>query len=115
MKEYPFNEGRLVSNRGLDIAIREYDQEFAEEQVSHSNALHSIHKDRGAYFVGPQARYSMNFDKLSPLAQDAARTAGLASTCRNPFHSIIVRSVEILYACDEALRIIGEMEIPDRP
>ena len=68
--EYPFNEGRIVSNRGLDIAARDYDMHFAEEQVPHSNALHSVLKERGAYFVGPMARYSLNFDRLSPLAQD---------------------------------------------
>ena len=75
--EYPFNEGRLVSNQGLDIATREYEQHFVEEHVEYSNALHSVLKERGAYFVGPQARYSLNFDKLSPLAQQAARAAGL--------------------------------------
>ena len=35
--------------------------------------------------------------------------------CRNPFQSIVVRSVEILYALDEALRIIDGYEEPDRP
>ncbi|RPJ00739.1 MAG: Ni/Fe hydrogenase subunit alpha, partial [Chloroflexi bacterium] len=75
--EYPLNEGRLVSNRGLDIAVREYDHCFLEEQVSYSSALHSALKDRGPYFVGPLARYNLNFDKLSSLAQDAARAAGL--------------------------------------
>ena len=33
----------------------------------------------------------------------------------NPFQSIIVRSVEVLYACDEALRIIDAYERPDAP
>ena len=113
--EYPFNEGRLVSNKGLDIAVRDYEQTFTEEHVAHSNALHSVMKDRGAYFVGPQARYSLNFDRLSPLAQDAAKAAGLGAVSRNPFHSIIVRSVETVYACDEALRIIQNLETPDKP
>ena len=113
--EYPFNEGRLVSNKGLDIDISEYDEHFIEEHVQHANALHSRLKERGAYFVGPLARYSLNFDKLSPLAQQAARDAGLGPVCRNPFQSIIVRSVETVYACDEALRIIEEYEMPDRP
>jgi coenzyme F420-reducing hydrogenase alpha subunit len=113
-KEYPFNEGRLVSNKGLDIAVRDYDQNFAEEHVEHSNALHSILKERGAYFVGPLARFNLNFDRLSPLAQEAARSVGLTPECRNPFQSIIVRSIEILYACDEALRIIDAYERPDR-
>ncbi len=113
--EYPFNEGRLVSNKGLDISAHDYDDHFAEEHVPHSNALHSVLKERGAYFVGPMARYSLNFDKLPPLVEEAARAAGLGPVCRNPFQSIIVRSVEILYACDEALRLIDEYEMPDKP
>lgn len=114
-EEYPFNEGRLVSNKGLDIAVREYETHFAEEHVQHSNALHSVLKARGAYFVGPLARYNLNFDRLSPLAQESAREAGLGPVCCNPFQSIIVRSVEIVYACDEALRIIAAYEPPAQP
>jgi coenzyme F420-reducing hydrogenase alpha subunit len=113
--EYPFNEGRLVSNRGMDIAVSEYGVHFAEEQVSYSNALHSTLQGRGGYAVGPMARYSLNFDRLSPVAQEAARAAGLGPVCRNPFQSIVVRSVEILYACDEALRLIEGYEMPERP
>ena len=82
--EYPFNEGRLVSNKGLDIAIRDYDEHFVEEHVAHSNALHSVLKGRGAYFVGPMARYSLNFDRLSPLVQQAARDAGSVAGLPQP-------------------------------
>jgi coenzyme F420-reducing hydrogenase alpha subunit len=114
-QEYPFNEGRLVSDKGLDIDIREYDEQFVEEHVARSNALHSVLKRRGAYFVGPLARYNLNYDHLSPVAQEAAREGGLEPFCRNPFRSIIVRSVEILHACDEALRIIDQYELPERP
>ena len=114
-EEYPFNEGRLVSNKGLDISVHDYDNHFIEEHVQHSNALHSVHKGRGSYFVGPLARYNLNFDKLSPLAQETARSVGLSDVCRNPFQSIIIRSVEVLYACDEALRIIEQYEKPDKP
>ena len=113
--EYPFNEGQIVSNKGLDIAARQYDDHFIEEHVEHSNALHSSLQRRGVYFVGPMARYSLNFDRLSPLAQEAARSAGLSDVCRNPFKSIIVRGVETLYAIDEALRIIDQYEMPDAP
>jgi coenzyme F420-reducing hydrogenase alpha subunit len=113
--EYPFNEGRLVSSKGLDIEVSAYDAHFVEQHVPYTNALHSVLKERGAYFVGPLARYNLNFDKLSPLAQEAARDAGLGSRCFNPFQSIIVRSVEILYACDEALRIIDTYVEPDQP
>jgi coenzyme F420-reducing hydrogenase alpha subunit len=114
-EEYPFNEGRLVSNKGLDIAVSSYDDFFAEEHVERSSALHSALRERGAYFTGPLARYSLNFERLSPLARETARSAGLGPVCLNPFQGIVVRSVEIVYACDEALRIIGEYEMPERP
>jgi len=113
--EYPLNEGRLVSNKGLDIRVREYEFSFEEEHVPYSNALHSILKGRGAYFVGPLARFNLNFDKLSPLVQEIAKEANALPEIRNPFKSIIVRSLETLYACDEALRIIEQYEPPEKP
>jgi coenzyme F420-reducing hydrogenase alpha subunit len=111
--EYPINEGRLVSNKGLDIAVREFDDNIEEVHLKRSNALHSSLKARGSYLVGPLARYSLNFDRLSPAAQEAAREAGLGPVCRNPFQSIVVRGVELLYACDEALRLIDVYEPPE--
>jgi len=113
-REYPFNEGRLVSNKGLDAAVQDYNTHFVETHMAHSTALHSTLRARGAYTVGPLARYNLNFNQLSPLAQDAARAAGLSPVCTNPFQSIIVRSVEVLYACDEALRLIEAYEMPDQ-
>ena len=111
--EYPFNEGRIVSSRGLDIAVSEFEEHFVEEHVAHANALHCVHKGHGAYHVGPLARYSLNFDRLPEIAQDAARGAGLGATCRNPFRSIVVRAVELVFACHEALRIIAAYEPPE--
>jgi coenzyme F420-reducing hydrogenase alpha subunit len=113
--EYPFNEGRIVSSRGLDIAVADYEDHFEEIHVARSTALQSRLLARGSYLVGPLARYSLNFDRLSPLAQEAARAAGLASVCANPYRSIVVRAVEVLYACDEALRIIEGYVEPDCP
>ncbi|HEY6270474.1 MAG TPA: Ni/Fe hydrogenase subunit alpha [Terriglobales bacterium] len=111
--EYPFNEGHIVSNRGLDISVKSYEDYFVEEHVEYSSALHSFLKGQEAYLAGPLARFNLNFDRLPAPVQQAAREAGLNETCRNPFQSIIVRSVEVLYACEEALRIISEYEEPE--
>jgi sulfhydrogenase subunit alpha len=113
--EYPFNEGRIVSSQGLDIPVSEFEEHFIEEHVAHANALHCVHKGQGAYHVGPLARYSLNFDRLPGVAQEAAREAGLGTVCRNPFKSIVVRAVELVFACHEALRIIDSWEPPERP
>jgi len=113
--EYPLNEGRIVSSRGLDIPVADYEEHFVEEHLEHANALHSVRKGHGAFHVGPLARYSLNFDRLPQVAQQAAREAGLGTTCRNPFRSIVVRAVELVFACHEALAIIAAYEPPDAP
>ncbi len=113
--DYAIERGRIHSDAGLDIAAGEYDEHFEEEHVERSTALHSRLRERGTYLCGPLARFSLNHDQLSPLAQDAAREAGLETTCREPFKSIVVRSVELVYACDEALRVIEAYEEPDAP
>lgn len=112
--EYPLNEGRIVSSRGIDIDIGDYESEFEERHVAHSTALHSLVKRRGAYLVGPLARYALNFDRLPPPVRALAVEAGLQSVCRNPFRSIVVRAIEIVYACEEALRIIADYELPEQ-
>lgn len=113
--EYPIAEGRIISNRGLDIPTAGYDKTFQEEHVAHSNALQAVIVGRGPYFVGPLARYNLNYDRLSPLVQEEARAAGLGAVVRNPFQSIIVRSLEALTAIEESIRIIDRYEMPDRP
>jgi coenzyme F420-reducing hydrogenase alpha subunit len=112
--EYAIHEGRIVSNRGLDIAPDEWPDVFEETHVEWSNALHAHVRGRGAYHVGPLARYSLNSEQLTPLAAEAAAAANLGATCANPFKSIIVRAVETVLACEESLRIIAGYRRPDR-
>jgi coenzyme F420-reducing hydrogenase alpha subunit len=112
--EYPITSGRIVSNRGLDISASEYEDHFEEEQVRHSNALHSRLKERGKYLVGPLARYNLNFDHLAPIAQDAALRSGFTGRCNNPFQSIFIRSIEVLHICDEILHLLEDYRMPER-
>ena len=104
--------GRLASTDGLDISADEFDAHFVEEQVAHSTALHSKMRERGTYLLGPLARYALNCDELAPEAKEAAAAASLLPEERNPFRSIVVRAVETVHACAEALRIIDAYERP---
>jgi len=113
--DYAIERGRIVSDAGLDISPVEYDEHFEELHEQRSTALHSRLRERGTYLCGPLARYTLNHDRLSPLARQAAAEAGLGTECRDPFRSIVVRSVELVYACDEALRLIAAYEEPDAP
>jgi sulfhydrogenase subunit alpha len=112
---YPIDRGTIVSDRGLDVAPAGFDEHISEEHVEHSNALHARIRERGTYLTGPLARYGLAADALGPTAREAARAAGLNGPVRNPFRSIVVRGVELVEACAEALRIIAGYEEPDRP
>ena len=113
--EYPIDRGRILSSNCLDIDVSEYDEHFIEEHVPWSNALHSRLRERGSYLCGPLARFAQCGDRLSSTARNAAFEAGLSATERNPFRSIVVRGVEMVYAADEALRLIAEYEEPAAP
>lgn len=113
--EYPLLDGRVVSSAGLDIAPEQFDDHVEEQQVPHSHALHARIRTRGNYLVGPLARYGLNADRLSPLAREAADSAGLDGVCRNPFRSIVVRAVEVVWALEQALGIIDAYEPPPAP
>lgn len=111
--EYAIHEGSIVSNRGLHIPVGDFLDHFEEEHVKHSNALHGVARDGKPYLVGPLARYNNNHGQLSKLAKSVAKEAGLGAVCNNPFKSIVVRMVETLYACEEALRLAKAYEEPD--
>jgi coenzyme F420-reducing hydrogenase alpha subunit len=113
--EYPMNEGRIASSEGLDVHVRDYELHFEEKQVPHSTALHSVKRNGGSYFVGPLARFNLNHEQLAPIARELMSNIGLESPCKNPFKSIMVRALEILHACDEAIRLIESYDPPRMP
>jgi sulfhydrogenase subunit alpha len=112
---YPLEGGSVVSSTGRAFDVADFSSVVVEQHVARSNALHAHLDGQSTYVVGPLARYSLNYDRLSSLAQEAAREAGLGAECRNPFQSIVVRAVELVYALDEAVSIIDGWEGGARP
>ena len=110
---YAIENGTISRSAGPTFAVSEFTDHVVEAQVQHSTALHAT-LDGGRFLTGPLARYSLNSSLLSPVARQAAADAGLGAQCRNPFRSIVVRAVEVVYAIEEALRIIAEYERPAR-
>ncbi len=76
--EYPMNDGNVVSSRGLDVPVEEYESHFAERHRSYANALHSVRlPGETSYLVGPLARVNLCFDQLSPIARREAEAMRL--------------------------------------
>ncbi len=49
------------------------------------------------------------------MCKEIGAEIGLGHECYNPFKSIIIRGIETLYSCEEALRIIENYEMPESP
>jgi len=114
-REYPLNDGRIVSNDGLDIPIDAWREAFEEDQVAWSNALQARTRAGEVYLLGPSSRVTLNADRLHPRAAEALASLGLADEIRvNPYWSIAARAIELVHAISEAIDIIDEYQRPDR-
>ncbi|WP_067810208.1 Ni/Fe hydrogenase subunit alpha [Nocardia beijingensis] len=110
---YAIDSGTVHTSSGLRLSAAEFPVHVREHQVPHSTALHAL-LDGERYLTGPLARYTLNYHQLSPSARQVAAEIGLGTECRNPFRSILVRVVEVVYAIDEALSLIAAYERPSR-
>jgi len=117
--EYPFNEGRVVSNLGLDVDVPEFGRRIREYQVGHSTALHATLADenghRRHFQTGPLARWMNNADLVPDSVRAVADEVGVAEVETNPFRSILVRGLEVLWAVEESQRIIDAYCAPVAP
>ena len=94
--------------------MADFSDHVVESQVPHSTALHAT-LDGGRYLTGPLARYSLNSAAAVTPGPRGGRRGRAGRQCRNPFRSIVVRAVEVVYAIEEALRIIADYQRPARP
>lgn len=114
--EYPYNDGRIVSADGIDLAPRDWGAAFVEHQVEGTNALHARTRDGRVYLLGPTARITLDADALHPIAAEALAATGLAEEIRANIHrSIVARAVEMLGACAEARDLIDGYRAPAQP
>ena len=113
-KEYPMYSGRLVSSKGLDIDINEFEKHFKEYQSPHSTALHSLHHNK-PYLVGPLARINLNQDLIPEDTLHILNKAGISLPTKNIFHSIIARAVELHIALIEAIQILKNYSPTSQP
>ncbi len=112
--DYPMNHGQIASSGSsstppLRIDVEDFPRHFAERQVPHSTALHSLRlPDETPYLTGPIARMNLCRDQLPPRAAAVADACGLEMPIRNPYRSIVARAIEMVAACEIAAGIARE-------
>lgn len=106
--EYGVIEGDVLSSNGRKLSISEYENGYIEEHVRHSNALHSRTVDNNTYLVGPLARLNLNHEQLMPRAKNSLQEFGIRLPVKNPYKSLIARSIELVHFYEEAIQLIKE-------
>jgi coenzyme F420-reducing hydrogenase alpha subunit len=112
--DYPFAEGRIVSDHRLDIRADEYDDWFAEEHRAQSTALFSSLRGE-PYLVGPLARLNLNLDRLPASSLALLEQSGIHFPSSNMFYSLFARALEIHVAIVEAIRLLEGYSLPSSP
>jgi len=112
--DYPLAEGRIVSDDGLDIAVEQYEEYFAEEHRAQSTALFSSLRGE-PYLVGPLARLNLNLDRLPASSLALLEKSDIRFPNNNMFYSLFARALEIHIAIVEAIRLLENYSLPSSP
>ncbi|MCS7108339.1 MAG: Ni/Fe hydrogenase subunit alpha [Sulfolobales archaeon] len=115
VNEYPILRGRVVSNRGLDIAEDVFEEYVETEQVRYSTSLRYRIRGRSYYVVGPLARYNNNYHLLRPEVREVIESYGYGPQLSNSFQSIIARAAETYHAVLEIKELIKKYSEPAKP
>ncbi len=107
--EYALYEGDLASTDSGKAPVSEYLGFTNEYIIPQSTAKRAKH-NRESYMVGALARFNLNYDRLSPMAKQAAALFGLKPVCHNPFMNSIAQLVEVVHSVEDSIRLIDEIE-----
>ncbi|MAZ66085.1 MAG: Ni/Fe hydrogenase subunit alpha [Kangiellaceae bacterium] len=113
-KEYGINEGRLISDHGLNLTFEDYPAHFREHQVPHSTAYYSL-LDGKSYFLGPLARVNLNFHQLPEEIRELVADCNKKFPSKNMFDNVLARAIECYYSVWESLRILKQYQLPKSP
>jgi sulfhydrogenase subunit alpha len=112
--EYAVNEGRIVSTKGLNIAVEDYYRTFEESQVDYAFAKKSTIRKRSSFMVGALARLNNKFDKLQNRTKTLANQIGFNTPSDNPFHNNLAQSLEIVDGIEQCIQLIESIHIEDQ-
>ncbi len=104
--EYGVLKGEILSSKRGGIPVRDFETGYLEDQVKHSNALHSHTSEKTTYLVGPLARLNLNHEQLSETAKEALRRAKIKLPIKNPYKALLARVIELVQFFDEAIQLV---------
>jgi sulfhydrogenase subunit alpha len=106
--EYAMIRGDLSSSDTGLAAVEKYPEIITEFSVPQSTAKFARHA-RESLAVGALARINTNYDRLRPMAKEAAAELNLKPPCYNPFMNNLAQIVEIVQEIEESLNVVEQL------
>lgn len=107
--EYAVYDGNLVSNKGLNIPVDKFEQNFHELHRPRE-IIKRVESDlRTSYMNGAIARINIHHEKLNQRAEKFLASLSYKLPDYNTFHNIIYQMVEVIHAIEESLRILKNL------
>ena len=111
--EYAINEGKIGSNKGLEIEAGQYLEVFREAEVSYAFAKKSTLANRSSFMVGALARLNNKFDKLHNHTKALAAEIYFQAPSDNPFKNILAQSLEVFDGVERCIQLIETNKFED--
>jgi len=111
--EYAINEGRIVSTKGLNIAVKDYRRTFRESHVSYAFAKKSNIVSRSCFMVGALARLNNKFEKLQEQTKALAKQVDFEVPNSNPFNNNLAQSLEVVDGIERCIKLIESNTFED--
>ena len=107
-QEYAWISGDIASSDAGNTSLNNYRQVTNEFCIPQSTAKWTRNK-RESYMVGSLARFNLNHDQLSPLAQKVAKELGFKAPNYNPFANTVAQVVETAHVVEDSIALIDKI------
>ena len=96
--EYAIYDGDVISNKGLHIPVKKFEQNFQELQRPQEIIKRVKSDSESSYMIGAIARINNQSRKLDTVAEKYFESLGYKLPDYNPFHNILYQMVEVVQA-----------------
>jgi sulfhydrogenase subunit alpha len=110
---YAINEGRIVSDRGVDVSVDDYDAHFKEWEVPYAFTKQSALGGQTVFRVGALARLNNKFHTLHERTRSLAQEVGFEALRNNPFANNLAQSLEVVDGLERCIQILESTTFQD--
>jgi sulfhydrogenase subunit alpha len=105
--EYAIYDGDVVSNKGLNIPVSKFENNFHELQRPRE-VIKRVESDlKTSYMLGAIARINNQSNKLRPQATKYLESLDYKLPDYNPFHNILYQMVEVIHSIEESIATLN--------